>query len=183
MDSSWVYWISHFNFSHLIRSGGAGCYAICLPYRGIAEAEGRGAGEAPPAGGESQTGGGASQSSLPAAVHRDWGAIPHRALYAAATTAGGHRHSDTLQVMTMKCFQLWNMLSDLGNIHVQQTIIIQVMIRTYLFCKSEVKSVKHRKLYGKKRKTCWIHSASNGSACVTSFHTADSATWSSTDNF
>lgn len=84
----------------MVRSGGAAWCTIYLPHRGITEAEGWRPGEAAPAGGESQTGGGASQSSLPAAGSRDGGAIPHRALHAAAATAGGHRHSDPLQVIT-----------------------------------------------------------------------------------
>lgn len=100
MLSSRAYRISHFTFP-LVRSGGAGWCTICLPYGGITEAEGRRAGEAAAAGGESQTRGGASQSSLPAAGHRVRGAIPHGALHAAAATAGGHRHSDPLQVMTL----------------------------------------------------------------------------------
>lgn len=95
------YPVEHIFISPSVRSRGAVRCTIYLPFQGIPDAEGRGAGEAAAAGGESQTRDGASQSPLPAAGHRDRGTIRYRALHAAAATAGGHRHSDPLQVMTL----------------------------------------------------------------------------------
>ena len=113
----------------LVRSRGAGWCTIYLPDGGTAAAEGRRAGEAAAAaGGESQTRDGASPSSLPAAGRGERGALRHRALHAAAATAGGHRHSDTVQVMTHdhKFLMFLHveyicMYSDLGDVNVQQT--------------------------------------------------------------
>lgn len=90
--------MSHFTRPSLVRYGRVVQCTIYQHYGGTAEAKGAGSAEAAPAGGETQTGSGASQSSLPAASRRDGGAIPHRAVCAAAAAAGGHRHSDPLQV-------------------------------------------------------------------------------------
>jgi len=89
----------HIPPSRWVRSGGAGWRTVHLPPRGAPEAEGGGAGEAAAAGGESHTRDGASPRALPAAGRRERGALRHRALHAAAATAGGRGHPDPRQVM------------------------------------------------------------------------------------
>lgn len=98
----------------VIRCGGAD-WGLCLT-SSPTEAEGRGSGEAAPAGGESPARNGASQSPLPTAGRRDGGEIRYRALHAAAETAGRHRRRDLLQVVLHNnthnhCFQ--SVFSDL----------------------------------------------------------------------